>query len=138
MREYKQLKRASAKLQQQPSGDDRERLQRLIDEEKRKLAEFQRRPRQQNERCAATPSGTYEIPSDSPTRCPTPSPARNRESACASTSTQPRQRRKLSYQPPSPDTDTEDECPAQPQRRRLLVVPPSPSDSSDDANECGC
>jgi len=140
MREYKQLKRASAQLQQQPSCDDRERLQQLIDEEKRKLAEFQRRPQQQNEQCTATPSGTYEIPSNSPTRCPTPSPARNRESPCASTSTQPRQLRKLSYRPPSPDTDTEDECRAPPPRRRLLVRPPSPSDSSDgggDANECG-
>jgi len=140
MREYKQLKRASAQLQQQPSCDDRERLQRLIDEEKRKLAEFQRRPRQQDGRCAATPSGTYEIPSDTPISPirPTPSPARTRESPCASTSTQPCQRRKLSYQPPSPDTDTEDECRAPPPRRRLLVVRPlSPSDSSDDANECG-
>jgi len=139
MREYKQLKRASAQLQQQPSCDDRERLQRLIDEEKRKLAEFQRRPRQQNERCAAAPSGMYEIQSDSPTRCPTPSPARNWESSCAFTSTQPRQLRKLSYQPPSPDTDTEDECRAPPLRQRLLVRPPSPNDSSDgggDANEC--
>jgi len=142
MREYKQLKRASAQLQQQPSCDDRERLQQLIDEEKRKLAEFQRHPRQQNERCAATPSGTYEIPSDSPTRSPTSSlAARNQESACASTSMQNRQLRKLSYQPPSPDTDTEDECRAPLPRRRLLAVRlPSPSDSSDnceDANECG-
>ncbi|KAL5245323.1 hypothetical protein ACI65C_012733 [Semiaphis heraclei] len=138
MREYKQLKRAYAQQpQQQPSADDRERLQRLIDEEKRKLAEFQRRPRQQ----AVAPSGTYEIPSDSPTRSPTPSPARNRESACAAASSPPRQRRRLIYQPPSPDTDTEDECRAPPPRRRLLVVrPPSPSDSSDgggDVNECG-
>jgi len=141
MREYKQLKRASAQQQQQrPSVEDRERLQRLIDEEKRKLAEFQRRPRQQNERCTAAPSGPYEPAPASPTRRPTPSPARNRESACATASSPPRQRRRLNYQPPSPDTDTEDECRTPPPRRRILVVrPPSPSDSSDDVgdvNEC--
>lgn len=142
MREYKQLKRVSAQLQQKSASDDQERLQRLIDEEKWKGSEFQRRSQQQNERCVATSSGIYEIPSDSPTRCPTSSlAARNQESVCASTSTQNRQLRKLSYQPPSPDTDTEDECRAPLPRRRLLAVRPlSPSDSSDsceDANECG-
>ncbi|XP_022177512.1 uncharacterized protein LOC111038636 [Myzus persicae] len=137
MREYKKLKRASARTQLQqplpnPSADDRQRIQRLIDEERRKLAEFQRRPQQQGQRCPATPTGTYEIPWDMP-----PSP--DGESACAAASTPPRQRRRLTYQPPSPDTDTEDECCAPPPRRRLLaVLPISPGDSSDGgANECG-
>lgn len=134
-----QAERRAARRRERESArprEDRERRQRKIDDEKRKLHEFQQH-RQPDGRCAA-PSGTYEIPAEtqspqSPTRC-SPSPARNRGPACASTDSTPRnQRRKLTYQPPSPssDTNSEDECCPPPQRKRLQ---PLAYDSSSD--EC--
>jgi len=153
--EYKRQKRACpAAAEAVDPRDDRERIQRRINEAKRKTAEVQRRLQQSG----AHQCGTDEVPACSPAvarcptpsssaaRCPTPSPSpRNPTPTCSAaagpeTSTSC-QRRRLRYQPPSPDTDTEDEsCAPPPPRRRLLKYrPPSPDSSSEDAegNECG-
>uniref|UniRef100_A0A2S2NGX0 Uncharacterized protein n=2 Tax=Schizaphis graminum TaxID=13262 RepID=A0A2S2NGX0_SCHGA len=159
--EYKRQKRARpAAAEAVDPRDDRERIQRRIDEAKRKTAEVQRRLQQSGaHRCGAddevpacptaaaarcpTPSSSSaaKCPTSPPSasRClqtPTPSP-RNPTSTCSAaagpeTSTTSCQRRRLRYQPPSPDTDTEDEsCAPPPPRRRLLKYrPPPPSDSS--------
>ncbi|KAF0748514.1 Uncharacterized protein FWK35_00023120 [Aphis craccivora] len=117
--EHQRQKRGSCPAPAPAAGpcDDRQRIQRRIDEAKQKTAELQRRYQQQQQQ--QQPSSSDGQCSAPATGCPTPSTG---------------QRRKLHYQPPSPDTDDECCAPPPPQRRLLKYNPPS-SDSSDD--DCG-